>query len=359
MTPYIVLYSMGYRTDFAEMKITATGGIYVRAMPQGVNVTIDSKISNKTGIFSNSVFVKNLLPKEHNVLVAKDGYHDYKKNFWVKENQVTKLENIILFKKETSFEVLSGGREEFSLLLKTPPDKFFIKNGNLYYSEIQENSNLTAKQKKEPVIKSLVAYRVSGNSIIWLGFDGVLKSSDLTGQNTQEVSQTALKTNPKKSYRLNNLGQKTFLLEGDDLLLFDKESESFQNFHTPVKNLKISPDGQKIVYFNDYEIFVYYLDENLSPDGKNKILLQKHNEKISDFQWLNSDYIVFSKANEIIISEIDARGDVNAIKLPQTVLLSSGKNIEIRGPELFFDQQDNKLYILAQNTILASEKLIP
>ena len=55
---------------------------------------------NKTSRFDNSVFVQNMLPGPHQILVKKDGYYDYQKNLEVIENQVAKLEHVILFKKE-------------------------------------------------------------------------------------------------------------------------------------------------------------------------------------------------------------------------------------------------------------------
>ena len=106
VTPYLTLYSLGYRIDFENKTIRATGGIYVRALPQGADIIIDSSIENKTGIFSNSVFVQNLLPKNHSVLIKKDGYYDYQKTIKVKEKEVIKLENVILFKKDILFSVL-------------------------------------------------------------------------------------------------------------------------------------------------------------------------------------------------------------------------------------------------------------
>ena len=44
VAPILVFYSMGYRFDFAKMKITATGGIYVRTYPVADRILIDSKI---------------------------------------------------------------------------------------------------------------------------------------------------------------------------------------------------------------------------------------------------------------------------------------------------------------------------
>ena len=106
ITPYIIFYSLGYRVDLKNMKIFATGGIYIRVFPSGADITVDSKIKNSTGIFSNSVFVQNLSPDQHNVLIQKDGYYDYQKNLNVEEKEVTKLENVTLFKKNYIYSVL-------------------------------------------------------------------------------------------------------------------------------------------------------------------------------------------------------------------------------------------------------------
>ena len=129
ITPYIVLYSLGYRIDFAKRRIIATGGIYVRVLPQGTDIIIDSKIQNKTGLFSNSIFVQDLLPRQHNILIKKEGYYDYQKNLPVKEKEVTKLENVILFKQKILFETLND-RKQFTLLQQVPPEKFIIKNND-------------------------------------------------------------------------------------------------------------------------------------------------------------------------------------------------------------------------------------
>lgn len=106
---------MGYRLDFEEMKIVATGGIYVRTFPAAEQIIIDSKTAAKPGIFSNAVFAQSLLPKEHTVLVKKNGHYDYFKTLSVQEKTVTKLENITLFKKEIAFSSLAEEIEYFSI----------------------------------------------------------------------------------------------------------------------------------------------------------------------------------------------------------------------------------------------------
>ena len=119
IAPYIVMYSMGYKLDFETWEVTATGGIYVRTYPQADEITFDSKIVKKPSMFGNSVFVQDLLPRQHSVSIKKAGYFDYSKTLEVKEKEVTKIENIVLFKNNTAFDNLLSNVESFSV----SPDK--------------------------------------------------------------------------------------------------------------------------------------------------------------------------------------------------------------------------------------------
>ena len=346
IAPILVLYSMGYRLDFEKMEVVATGGIYVRTFTAAEQIIIDSNISEKPGLFSNSIFVQSLLPKNHTVSIKKDGYYDYFKTLPVQESEVTKLENVLLFKKNIQFEIIADKTQSpFDKL-----EKFIIKNNNLYYSSSPENANISADQKLVPILKNLAAFKTINNNIIWLGTDGFLYQSDLTGQTAQIQSNAtklvlkSLKIDKNGSYKIISDSQNIFLNNNGELLLLNTKTNSLDNFYTQVKDAKISPDGKNIVYFNDKEIRISLLSKQ--PETK-KTLLYKSSENITDFVWLNNDYIIFVSGDKIIISEIDYRGNINAITLPQ------------KTDKIFFNQQDNKLYILTGGTLLASEKLTP
>lgn len=354
IAPSLVLYSLGYRIDFENGKVTTTGGIYVRVQPPPAIITVDNRASETTGLFSNSVFVQNLLPGQHAVLIEKDGYYTYQKNLPVIEKEVTKLENVILFSKNIPFEIIQD-KSQFSLLKQKPLERFVIKSNNLYYSDAPENLQLTISQKNTPILRGLVAFKVSNDNITWLGTDGFLKRSDQSGQNTENLSQVTLKIDFKKSYRLEILSQNIFLKEGNSLLLLNQETNLFGNFYNPVKDFKVSPDGQNIIYYNDNEIMISQLSDNL----KEKVSLAKTAEKIIDLYWLNNDYIIFNHGNKITISEIDYRGNINAISLPEIILLSNSKNVNVVKPEILFDQQNKRLYILTGNQLIFSDKILP
>jgi hypothetical protein len=119
IAPYLAMYSMGYRLNFETWEVTATGGIYVSATPQASEIIIDASNSKKLGIFSNSVFVQDLIPQTHTVLIKKEGYFDYQKTLDVIENEVAKLEKVILFKNTTRYDLNIENVESFSI----SPDK--------------------------------------------------------------------------------------------------------------------------------------------------------------------------------------------------------------------------------------------
>ena len=297
---------MGDRIDFANMRIMETGGIYVRTFPAADQITIDSKVIEKPGMFSNSIFVQSLLPNLHTVLVEKTGYYNYFKTISVLEKEVTKLENIILFKKNIQFAAIKN-------LTQSPfntQEKFVIKNSNLYYSSVPENSTLTAIQKATPIIKKITAYAIQGNNIIWLGTDGFLYRSDSTNLAALpiKITLTAIKISIKATYKITLSDQNILLNNNGSLLIYNKDKNDFENFPATAGY-----------------------------------------GKIADCRWVNDYYVVFTTGDKVIISETDYRGNVNMITLP----------VETKNPQIFFNQQEEKLYILTGGTLLLSEKLIP
>ncbi len=342
ITPIIIFYSLGYRFDFETKKIVATGGIYIKASPLGTDVIVDSSADKKTGIFSTYVFVQNLLPKKHSVLIKKDGYFDYVKTLDVKENEVTKLENVTLFKKDIAFEALAAGAKSPFTELAAPKD-VTLKNNNLY-----------AKQTVAPMVKNVVAFAENGG-LTWLAQDGFLYQSNLNGENVEKLSEVAITVGKKNTYEIFIFGKNIFLKENSDLLLLNEATKSFALFTSQIKDVKASPDGQKLMYWGDHTISIYYFENSKeSYAHQDSVLLNTFSEKITDAYWVNDDYIIFNLEKSIVISEIDARANVNII----TLLLPDSLKITPT-TKILFNQSDKKLYILNGKETLVSEKLIP
>ncbi|OGZ64682.1 MAG: hypothetical protein A3A98_01660 [Candidatus Staskawiczbacteria bacterium RIFCSPLOWO2_01_FULL_40_39] len=443
ITPYIVLYSLGYRIDFEKRKIVATGGIYVKALPSSAEVIIDSKIKTKTGILSNSAFVQNLSAKTHSVAIKKEGYYDYQKNLAVKENEVTKLEHVILIKQNNTFKLLDNNVDYFSLspnennlLLAAISDKkvdfkiinlktqqaqnlsllaginlpttapqvldlqwsgdssralinisgsyFLIKlilpkfsitviplltNAKEISFNPQDNQeiffvkdkNLYSSKKSLPVLKNVIVYQLANQTITWFSYDGFMYASNVAGNLQSKINLQPLNIKKNGAYKIKIISGIVFLQEDELLLWVNPSLKIVESFYSSVKDFKISPDGQKILYCNDHEI----LFSSIPSTTAEKMLLNRFSEKISNCYWLNNEYLIFNLGDKVAISETDTRGNINTVVLPEKLSLGDDKTIEIErnntnNPlKIYFSQADKQLYLLTKKNMLASERLIP
>ena len=155
-------------------------------------------------------------------------------------------------------------------------------------------------------------------------------------------------------YKIISDDKNIFVNNNGSLLFLNPKTGILDNFYSQVKDAKISPDGKNIVYFTNNELLISALSEG---PGK-AIKLYSSAEEITDFVWLNKDYIIVASVNKIIISEIDYRGNINTVALPQIITISD-KTIETKNPQISFNQQSGKLYILTGGNLLLSEKIIP
>lgn len=444
IAPLLVSYSMGYRFDFEKRKIVATGGIYVRTFPSAEKVTVDSNISEKPGLFTNAVFVQDLLPKQHTVLIEKNGYFSYQKTLSVKEKEVTKIENINLFKTNIVFDELAkdvlsfsispdkknilaegsntksldfyyfgisspNNQKKYSLTLSytsvsniiwsNDSNKALVKtsgaNGVAYYildfsKQTQQTAPLSylsasstdisfnpqdssqifylknktlysAKNNKASAILSdVVSYKVHDGNIIWISSEGVANRSDLSGKTTKELATGNLTYYNYANYKIEIISGRIFLTNPDALLTYDAQSDSIVEFHSKINNYKLlqSPDWKNMVYYNGSEIYLYAFEKseyNKNGDNNIKLFSANSGETISNCFWLNNDYIIFESGNKIMISEIDYRGNINTVELSKTYPPST----DSKNPQMSFDSQDSKVYVLANNTLYSSEKLTP
>jgi len=437
-TPLLVAYSMGYRFDFETNKIVATGGIYIRTFPTADGIAVDSGALEKPGLFSNSVFVQNLMPKQHFVLIKKDGYFDYQKTLLVKENEVTKIENVNLFKTSLKFDQVSESANSFSISpdgknilveatntksldfyyyqassLKDPKEYSFpapyatildfiwaqdsskvllkVQNSSkaiVYYlldfsaktqqttplsyfasttiSDISFNPqdsrqffyinnktlNLLKDKKITPLLKDVTSYKINGDKIIWLSTTGALSQSDFLAKTTQTLLEGL------QNYKIEIISGRIMLSGPDFVYEYLQQEKTLKSLGQIPSGFKLlqSPNGKNVIYYNNSEIYIYSFEPEIETEENGaKLFSANKGEQISKCFWLNDNYIIFQLGAKIIISEIDFRGNINSVEMPQNYPPSP----DSRTPRFIFNQQDSKAYILTQNFLYSSEKLTP
>jgi len=86
ITTGIFLYAQGYRLDFRQRTLTATGIILAKSLPEGAQVYLDGELTTAT----NST-LSGVKPGTYQVKIERDGYFPWEKNIEVKAGLVTEI----------------------------------------------------------------------------------------------------------------------------------------------------------------------------------------------------------------------------------------------------------------------------
>jgi len=397
--PLLIFYSQGYRIDFQPpeggIKITQTGGIFLKAVPRQVQVYLDEKLKKKTDFFFGSALIENLLPKKYKVEVRKEGYFTWQKNLEVKEKKVTEAKNVILFPEDSNFIILAKEVENFWLspnkkevVSKEPgwslklydletnikshlinETDFFLTEADLLSLEFSEANpkeiylEIGAREqlkyftltidKIPPVLNEVTAPNPPSEDLVASqSFNGEQYYLDTSGnlfKDEEKLTGEPFPIEAETNYSLEIFSNFIFLRENQTLYRFNPDSKSFEHFFEGIKNLKISPDQKKLAYSSNYEILVLFLQEKTDPSQKkagDKILIARLSKEIGDCFWINSDYLIFNSGELIKIAEIDERDQINIIDFAN-----------FKDPEILWNDLNKKLYILSNGNLYASEPL--
>ena len=114
--PLVILYSQGYRFDFSPpdggIKLTQTGGIFIKTEPKQAEIYINNEPVKRTDFFFGSALIENLLPKRYKIEVKKENYLTWEKNLEIREKEVTEVKNIILFPKSIMLNPLTPDQKD-------------------------------------------------------------------------------------------------------------------------------------------------------------------------------------------------------------------------------------------------------
>lgn len=94
----IILYAQGWRFDLNSLKLTRTGGIFIKTSTSEAKIYINDRyIGSTSGILNYTKLIDDLIPKNYNIFIYKEGYYPWNKAVEVKNGLVTELFYVILF----------------------------------------------------------------------------------------------------------------------------------------------------------------------------------------------------------------------------------------------------------------------
>jgi len=429
-----VFYSMGWRFDWKTRKITQPGIFYFKIWPRSVEVYLDGELRDKTDFFFSSILIENLLSKEYEVEIKKEGFHAWKKTLEIKKGEVTETKNIVLIPENPNFTIITNKVNDFffspdgeKIILKegsslklfetdknvkshlideddisedkveffdlkfsTDSSKVLLELGikekiNYYLLEIDESPavlssldflnspekvyffpkdsqklfvfkekelsevNLSTKEISSPILENIITFTISYNDVYYLNTSGFVFKNKLSFNQEEKLNIIPFSIKEETEYEIVVLNSYIFLQEDNVLYVYDKDKKSFEKFFESIKDFKSSPDLQKMVYFNDYEIWVLFLEKKYDqPQKENgeKLFITRFSKKIDNLFWYTGHYLIFNVGDKIKVVEIDDRDKINVVDLA-----------EFKDPKIFWSNK--KLYVLSEESLYVSEELTP
>lgn len=129
VAPLIIGYSQGYRIDWQNKTLVQTGALFLEPRPAPVGLFLNGKLEKKSSFVFQNIFVGNLIPKNYNIEIKKDGYSSWEKTLSVIPKLVTEAKNVILFPEASpsSIGIAYAGVKNF---FASPSGKIlaFVKN---------------------------------------------------------------------------------------------------------------------------------------------------------------------------------------------------------------------------------------
>ena len=417
--PAIIMYSQGYRFDVKKFQFVETGGIYIKARPEEVDLYVNDKYIQKSSLFTRDILVQNLLPGNYNIKVEKDGYHSWEKNLDIKTKNVTEAKDIFLFRKNIEFEEIKDNVVDFYLnnnqvIILTKLNELFL------YTSNKLDKILNASQTPNNIEK---IYFLSNDNVIIKTTTGLhyllenkniklIKSFNIDTKNITNRDNKIVYQFKNSIYEIDPREDIPELLSRDHVDAFTVDGNSIIALrkNKVVRLYDLKREEEELYNFNyykegsNYQLFLIGNQLFILEDEKNLYFLDKENrtfeEKIkatSDLKYTSFfNKIIFYDENNIwlmLLKRIESPffkdaysvikiGDFNkkienikwlngsyfVFTLDKEIFISEIDNRdklnmfslnEFDVSNIFFNGNRNELFILNDDQFLKAEKIIP
>lgn len=130
-TLVVICYSTGYKIDIKNKNFKQTGIIDVTSDTQFASIYVNDRF-----IGNDSISLKNLEPKNYNIKVTKEGYHDWTKAVTLEPGSALLLNDIILFRINPNFEPYESGITTQTIDNLSDTNGLSSSGGEIYSGEI-------------------------------------------------------------------------------------------------------------------------------------------------------------------------------------------------------------------------------
>lgn len=293
----------------------------------------------------------NIFLEQHNLLELKT--IDSRFLLFYAENKKTKKENYF-------FADLKAGNpipEKLDFLTEKSKNIILTSSfGEIFFFWEEDSAilkkSLNSSIKAAPFLDDKIkAFSLAGGYFYFLTQEGkIIKTDQNKNFPGQNLTEKSLDINQKFFYELTVYQEKIFLKENEYLYIFNEKGKVFEKIFDGIKDFKLSVFGDKILCQKQNEIEIYLLKDITVPfpsSAGSKIFISRFSQPVQSSDWIENDYFAFASNNEISLSEIDTRSTLNVFNIGR-----------FNEPKIWFCQKNKKLYILSNNLLFSSDKLL-
>lgn len=121
-----------------------------------------------------------------------------------------------------------------------------------------------------------------------------------------------------------------------ELYFINKMNEVFF-INSQVKNARFANYNERILYYNDHEIWIYYLKEKISQPPKKEFeneLITRYSDKISNISlYIDEEHLFYNEGGIFKFAELDNRDKVNIFDI-----------LNLTGNDIFYSRDNNSVY---------------
>lgn len=207
--------------------------------------------------------------------------------------------------------------EEYIKIRYLPDEK--VKLAALSSQNILYNIDISSQNEPNIIAKDVSNFEIFGSMLIYTTTEPtIVYEKDLDSDKTEQLIKTPLDKNIGLGSKImrSRDGHRALIDNKRALYLYNDETRVFEHLADNTINVSFSPDGKKLMYQNNNEIYVYYLKDIRIQPYKNrgdKELITRFSKPILNIAWFSYDneHIVFSADKIIKLTELDGRGQRN------------------------------------------------
>jgi len=172
ITPFVILYSIGFVPDIVGWRLAPTGGFFVKTSQTGISVFIDGKLVSQTSFLSRGVLVNNLRPGLIGVEVAKDGFSRWRKSIQIDEQVIQEFPAVLLVPNELPTTTITAA----PITLKANPIPKLLQpnqSGNALLFEVNDDQRTVLRVISSANGRDLLSPLIFGqNELLSAGWTG-------------------------------------------------------------------------------------------------------------------------------------------------------------------------------------------